>query len=525
MATSAASLDVRLATLRERAATLDAEIAELRAKREQVATEVADVEALVSERGAQQQLAKRARQSDDGDGLMCARLAPCSWRHLSEVQADVASRRAAGSLIPFGAPNRVPRVYVDGCFDMMHSGHMNAVRQAKLIADSVGGVLVVGVHADAEIERNKGPPVMRDDERLALVSAVKWVDELIFDTPYSMSLPFLDSIDAEYVVHGDDISINADGTDAYAAARAAGRMKVVKRTEGVSTTDLVGRLLLLTRSHHEPKVETPKPVVGGTEAAADAAAAAAAVVAGGVGDASAPPATYTSSNISSSGVSTFLPTTWRLRQFSNGVPAARGARIVYVDGAFDLLHAGHVAALYAARNLGDFLIVGLHDDATVNAASGRNLPICSLHERALCALALGCVDEVILGAPLVVTADLIRSMNIHTVVSGEGLDGDGCDDTEPASPAAEQRHPPPEAAAEGRRPSDHEAGSAGSADRYAVPREMGILRRSERRHPLRLPQIVARIIDNRARFEARNLKREKRELNYMLTQKTYIEEL
>ena len=145
MATSAASLDVRLATLRERAAALDAEIAELRAKREQVATEVADVEALVSERGAQQQLAKRARQSDDGDGLMCARLAPCSWRHLSEVQADVASRRAAGSLIPFGAPNRVPRVYVDGCFDMMHSGHMNAVRQAKLIADSVGGVLVVGV--------------------------------------------------------------------------------------------------------------------------------------------------------------------------------------------------------------------------------------------------------------------------------------------------------------------------------------------------------------------------------------------
>ena len=40
--------------------------------------------------------------------------------------------------------------------------------------------------------------------------------QLVFDTPYSMTLPFLDSIDADYVVHGDDISINADGTDAYA---------------------------------------------------------------------------------------------------------------------------------------------------------------------------------------------------------------------------------------------------------------------------------------------------------------------
>ena len=69
--------------------------------------------------------------------------------------------------------------------------------------------------------------VARHDERLALVSAVKWVDELIFDTPYSMSLPCLDSIDAEYIVHGDDLAIGADGTDAYAAARAAGRMKVV----------------------------------------------------------------------------------------------------------------------------------------------------------------------------------------------------------------------------------------------------------------------------------------------------------
>ena len=64
---------------------------------------------------------------------------------LADVQADVAARRAAGELLPFGAPGRVPRVYVDGCFDMMHSGHMNAVRQAKLIADSVGGLLIVGV--------------------------------------------------------------------------------------------------------------------------------------------------------------------------------------------------------------------------------------------------------------------------------------------------------------------------------------------------------------------------------------------
>ena len=68
-------------------------------------------------------------------------------------------------------------------------------------------------------------------------------------------------------------------------------------------------------------------------------------------------------------------------------------------------------------------------------------------------------------------------------------------------------------------------GAPPKADRFAVPREMGILRRGEPRHPLRLADIVTRIIDNRTRYEARNAKREKKELNYMLHQKTFIEEL
>ena len=52
------------------------------------------------------------------------------------------------------------------------------------------------------------------------------VDELVFDTPYSMTMPFLDSMDCDFCVHGDDMAINADGTDAYAEAKAANRIKV-----------------------------------------------------------------------------------------------------------------------------------------------------------------------------------------------------------------------------------------------------------------------------------------------------------
>lgn len=59
-----------------------------------------------------------------------------------------------------GKKKRV-RVYMDGCFDLMHYGHANALRQAKTLGDE----LVVGVVSDEEIIANKGPPVLSMEER------------------------------------------------------------------------------------------------------------------------------------------------------------------------------------------------------------------------------------------------------------------------------------------------------------------------------------------------------------------------
>lgn len=59
------------------------------------------------------------------------------------------------------------RIWVDGCFDMMHWGHANAIRQAK----KEGHHLVVGVHSDAEILANKGPTVMKEQERFVSFSS------------------------------------------------------------------------------------------------------------------------------------------------------------------------------------------------------------------------------------------------------------------------------------------------------------------------------------------------------------------
>jgi D-beta-D-heptose 7-phosphate kinase / D-beta-D-heptose 1-phosphate adenosyltransferase len=74
---------------------------------------------------------------------------------------------------------------------------------------------------------------------------------------------------------------------------------------------------------------------------------------------------------------------------------ARGGTVVATGGCFDLLHAGHVATLEAARRLGDCLVVCLNSDAGVRALKGPDRPLNPQSDRARLLTALGCVDAVV----------------------------------------------------------------------------------------------------------------------------------
>lgn len=70
-------------------------------------------------------------------------------------------------------------------------------------------------------------------------------------------------------------------------------------------------------------------------------------------------------------------------------------KIVFTNGCFDILHAGHVRYLQACKEMGDVLIVGLNTDASVRSIKGANRPIQNEKDRATIIAALGCVDAVI----------------------------------------------------------------------------------------------------------------------------------
>jgi rfaE bifunctional protein nucleotidyltransferase chain/domain len=74
---------------------------------------------------------------------------------------------------------------------------------------------------------------------------------------------------------------------------------------------------------------------------------------------------------------------------------AAGKKIVFANGAFDLLHVGHVRYLEAARREGDWLAVGVNSDRSVENGKGKGRPILPEAERAEIISALSCVDAVV----------------------------------------------------------------------------------------------------------------------------------
>ena len=79
---------------------------------------------------------------------------------------------------------------MDGCFDLTHSGHFNAIRQAKLLCD----VLVMGVVSSQAITKRKGPPIMTSQERACIAEACKWVDEVHVVDLYDPTVELVDSL-------------------------------------------------------------------------------------------------------------------------------------------------------------------------------------------------------------------------------------------------------------------------------------------------------------------------------------------
>jgi ethanolamine-phosphate cytidylyltransferase len=370
--------------------------------------------------------------------------APPGRVHLNPDEPDDVYPMFGVTAVPKKKPGAI-RIWVDGCFDMLHFGHTNAIRQAA----SLGAELFVGSHSDEEIIRYKGPPIMHADERYEALRGCKWVTFVVENYPYVTRLKDMDRFEIDFVAHGDDISVDLNGRNSYQEIIDAGRFKVVKRTDGISTTDLVGRMLLCTKDHHQDNnVHVPAENLADTSLR-------------------------------------YLTTSRKIVQFSNNTTPKADDKIVYVDGSFDLFHIGHMRVLEKARSFGTYVIAGIHEDDVVNRKKGKNYPIMNLNERVLGVLSCRYVDEVVMGVPYRVTKDLIEKLNVDVVVAGRNLE---------EVDASE---------------SDAEGGSPSTP--YDVPKRLGIFHEVDSGTDLTTDRLIERVLENRRAFLERQAAKKKKD--------------
>ncbi|CAH8317187.1 unnamed protein product [Eruca vesicaria subsp. sativa] len=139
--------------------------------------------------------------------------------------------------------NRPVRVYADGIYDLFHFGHARAIEQAKKSFPNT--YLLVGCCNDEITNKFKGKTVMTESERYESLRHCKWVDEVIPDAPWVLTTEFLDKHQIDYVAH--DALPYADasgaGNDVYEFVKSIGKFKETKRTEGISTSDIIMRIV------------------------------------------------------------------------------------------------------------------------------------------------------------------------------------------------------------------------------------------------------------------------------------------
>ncbi|OAE28237.1 hypothetical protein AXG93_4492s1280 [Marchantia polymorpha subsp. ruderalis] len=146
------------------------------------------------------------------------------------------------------ADNSIPkdrpvRVYADGIYDLFHFGHARSLEQAKKLFPNT--YLLVGCCSDALTHKYKGKTVMPEAERYESLRHCKWVDEVVEDAPWVITQEFLDKHNIDFVAHDALPYADTSGAakDVYDFVKKAGRFKETKRTDGVSTSDIIMRIV------------------------------------------------------------------------------------------------------------------------------------------------------------------------------------------------------------------------------------------------------------------------------------------
>jgi rfaE bifunctional protein nucleotidyltransferase chain/domain len=149
-------------------------------------------------------------------------------KNLEELRTIASDARAAGRTV----------VFTNGCFDLLHRGHVHILREAK----ATGDLLIVGINSDRSVRSIKGPtrPILPETDRIELIAAMEMVDYIVlFDEPDPYNV--IAALKPQVLAKGGDWSaVKIIGAEVV--EREGGRVIVIPYLKGFSTTEIIERI-------------------------------------------------------------------------------------------------------------------------------------------------------------------------------------------------------------------------------------------------------------------------------------------
>jgi D-beta-D-heptose 7-phosphate kinase/D-beta-D-heptose 1-phosphate adenosyltransferase len=154
------------------------------------------------------------------------------------VREKVKKRQALKTIAAQAKTEGKKIVFTNGCFDLLHMGHVQLLREAK----NLGDILIVALNSDGSVRQIKGPdrPILPEEERAELIAALEMVDYVtMFDEPDPLNV--IRELRPDVLAKGGDWAedkiVGREFVESY-----GGRVAVIPFLKGHSTTEIIERM-------------------------------------------------------------------------------------------------------------------------------------------------------------------------------------------------------------------------------------------------------------------------------------------
>ena len=159
-------------------------------------------------------------------------------KHLEKIYDKILDDKSLEDKLNLWRKEGKKIVFSNGCFDILHRGHVEYLSKAA----DLGDILIIGLNTDASVKRLKGPsrPVNDEKARAVVLAALEFVDAVVFfeeDTPYSL----IKNVQPDVLVKGKDYKAeDIVGYDIVVGK--GGRVETIELVEGFSTTNTIEKM-------------------------------------------------------------------------------------------------------------------------------------------------------------------------------------------------------------------------------------------------------------------------------------------